>query len=87
MSSGAQLFFNPVFVNRSLNFLQAAPGLAQEGGIDLLALFLNLPWIAVASTARGLASKMVRTFTDYVRDPKEFRKLQVAMLEALSKGQ
>jgi hypothetical protein len=39
------------------------------------------------TTARGLASKMVRTFTDYVRDPKEFRKLQVEMLEALSHGQ
>ncbi len=87
MNSGAKLFFNPVLVNRSLNFLQEAPELAQEGGKDLLALFLSLPWIAVVSAARGLAAKMVCTFTDDVRDPIEFGKLQDEMLEALSKGQ
>ncbi len=40
-----------------------------------------------ATTARSLASRMVRTLTDYVRDPNEFRKLQVELLEAASKGQ
>ena len=36
-----------------------------------------------STAARGLAAKMVRTFTDYVRDPAEFRKVHNELLEAL----
>lgn len=40
-----------------------------------------------ATTARSLASRMVRSFTDYVRDPGEFRRVHLDLLNAVSKVQ
>jgi hypothetical protein len=37
------------------------------------------------AVAEGIASKMVRSFTDYVRDPAEFRRLHRELLQTLSR--
>ncbi len=36
--------------------------------------------------ATQLASRMIRSFTDYVREPVEFRQIQRSLLDALAKA-